>query len=523
MTYPVKKEVLEPAREGAPPEARDVESERAASGFVLVVDDSPEVCSIVGRWLERQGYRTESFPDGEHCLAALGRTLPDAICLDLDMPGLGGLRTLERIKSHHRLLPVIILTADAAVESVVAAMQLGAYDYLIKPVDPTSLVTTIRNAVDRHRMSLRLAQLEREVRGQGHPGILGSSSVMKDVYRQIDLVAASDITVLIRGESGTGKEIVARAIHAGSSRSKGAFVALNCAAVPESLHESELFGHEKGSFTGATERRLGKFEQAHRGTLFLDEVGELSPALQAKLLRVLQEQSFARVGGSKEVKSDFRLLAATNRELSEEVKAGRFREDLYFRIAVFEMDLPPLRKRGEDVLQLARAFLAEIRDVPSGGSDLSSDVARVLAHYAWPGNVRELRNVLHRAAVVAAGGVIRREHLPGRILGDLPSNALDTPTESPGGSGPEPRPIALDRASELVAVFSAPATEPPTPTEASTGAQQPGWFTLNLEQLERAAIAEAMSRTGGNLTQVVRLLGIGRSTLYRKLKRYKLE
>ncbi len=340
---------------------------------------------------------------------------------------------------------------------------------------------------------------------------------MKDVYRQIDLVSASDITVLIYGESGSGKELVARAIHEASERRKGPFVALNCAAVPESLQESELFGHEKGAFTGALERRAGRFEQANRGTLFLDEVAELSPSLQAKLLRVLEDQSFHRVGGSAEVKSDFRLLAATNRRLADEIKAGRFREDLFYRIAVFELPLPPLRERGEDILLLARAFVDEFTQGRHAPGELSPLVETALAGHSWPGNVRELRNVIQRAVVVSGGGVILPHHLAGTVQAAAKklaaSDALDAGSHQPG-LFPATRPAPPSAAGpEPVADSSAPPMNPqPEPTLP----------TLSLEDLERRAIAEAMQKTRGNLTQVVRLLGIGRTTLYRKLKKYKL-
>ena len=258
--------------------------------LVLVVDDDPDVRRLVRLFLESDGYATEAFGDAESCLAGLGRLLPDAVCLDLNLPGLGGIETLERIKALEPRLPVIILTANTEVDTVVTAMQRGAYDYLVKPFDRSKLLTTVRNAVERARMAVRLAALEREARGEGYPGIIGRSTAMRDLFRQLDRVSSSDITTLIFGESGSGKELVARAIHEHSGRGAGPFVALNCAAIPETLQESELFGHERGAFTGALERRIGRFEQANRGTLFLDEVGELSQSLQAKLLRVLQAQ-----------------------------------------------------------------------------------------------------------------------------------------------------------------------------------------------------------------------------------------
>jgi DNA-binding NtrC family response regulator len=462
---------------------------------IMLVDDDPDLCVLVGHWLEEEGYRVEVFPDGESCLAGLARLLPDCICLDLQLPGLSGLETLERVKAHHPRLPVVVLTADSNVETVVSTVQAGAHDYLVKPIDRPKLLTTLNNAIEHHRLSMRLAELEREVEGSGYAGLVGRSPAMKALFRQMDRVASSDITVLIRGESGTGKELVARALHENSGRRDGTFVPVNCAAIPETLEESEFFGHEKGSFTGATGRRTGHIEQAHRGTLFLDEIGELSMGLQAKLLRVLQERRFQRVGGSNELSSDFRLIAATHRDLEAEVRAGRFREDLFFRVAVFELDLPPLRDRDDDVQILADRFLDDFARREDGDRpELTEETRRVLRAYLWPGNVRELQNAMDRARLVAREGRVRPRDLPRRIVG----------------------------------VDAAPRLEPEDAAVAGNGASADGVETAaaepvkSLEEIERDAIAEALERTGGNLSEVVRQLGIGRTTLYRKLKKYGL-
>ncbi|MFQ5789059.1 MAG: sigma-54-dependent transcriptional regulator [Acidobacteriota bacterium] len=487
-----------------------------AQGLVLVVDDDVEVCDVVGRWLEQDGYEVEGLHSGESCLRALTRTLPDAVCLDLQMPGMSGLETLERVKANHSHLPVIILTGDTSVEAVVAAMKGGAYDYLTKPLDYTKLLTTVRNAVDRYRMTVRLTQLEREVEGKGFPGMIGSSGAMKRVFRDMDRVAASEITVLIWGESGTGKEVVARAIHRTSRRKNGPFMALNCAAIPETLQESELFGHEKGAFTGATARLPGRFEMARGGTLFLDEVADLSLAVQAKLLRVLQDQSFYRVGGTSEIQSDFRLIAATNRILGDEVKAGRFRDDLYFRIAVFEIEIPPLRNRQGDVLLLAEEFLCQYA-AQHDKSDLrlSPEACEVLMSYSWPGNVRELQNVMQRSVVVSSGDVILPEDLSTRLGGDN----LDRGAYMPEGDGG----AQVGTSNDVAAVTAkARAAEPHPGVDTAGGGPDGPVPSLNLETIERRAIKEALKRTKGNIPEIVRLLGISRTTLYRKLKKYKL-
>jgi DNA-binding NtrC family response regulator len=412
--------------------------------------------------------------------------LPDAICLDIDMPGLSGLQTLERIREKHPRVPVIMLTGDDRVESVVAAMKLGAYDYLLKPPERQKLVATARNAVQHHRMSVEITSLKRET-GGGDPfeGIVTGASSMREVFRQMDRVAAADITLLIHGESGTGKELVARAIHQQSPRKRGPFVAVNCAAIPDTLQESELFGHEKGSFTGATGKRLGRFELADKGTLFLDEVAELSLPLQAKLLRVLQDGTFQRVGGSQDIRSDFRLVAATHKDLGREVREGRFREDLYFRIVVFELELPPLRERVGDVELLSRHFLEQHGRGRETKTEVSPEAAALMASYPWPGNVRELENVIQRA-VVSSEGRIEPEHLPARLR-EGASVATTAPQSSPASRG-----LAVESED------------------------------LNLERLERRVIERALQRTGGNLVEAGRLLGMSRATLYRKLKTYKL-
>jgi DNA-binding NtrC family response regulator len=454
--------------------------------LVVIVDDDPDMVSLISRFLGYAGYAVEAFADAESCLAGFSRLMPDAVCLDLMLPGLGGLETLKRIKDLEPHLPVVILTADNAVDSAVRAMQEGAYDYLVKPIDRTKLVTTIKNAVERSRMSLRLVQLEREVEGRGYPGIIGDTPPMRELFRQMDRLAASDVSVLIHGESGTGKELVARALHTQSGRRRAAFVALNCAAIPETLQESELFGHERGAFTGALDRRIGRFEEANRGTLFLDEVAELSPALQAKLLRALQERAFRRVGGSVDVRSDFRLVAATHRNLSDEVAAGRFREDLFYRIAVFELAVPALRDRRDDIPLLASALLRQIADGRS--VTVAPDALQCFRDYSWPGNVRELSNAIQRAWVASDGARITVADLPERVRDG--SLIAAPPRETDGaGLGVGPDPIAPIR---------------------------------TLEDMERIAIQQALARHSGNLSEAGRQLGIGRTTLYRKLKQFGL-
>jgi DNA-binding NtrC family response regulator len=364
-------------------------------------------------------------------------------------------------------------------------MKCGAHDYLTKPLNPTKLLTTLKNAVAHGRLAMRVSQLEREVEGRGYPGISGDSPAMRAVFRQMDRLAVNDVTVIIHGESGTGKELVARAIHESSSRRGGPFIAVNSAAIPENLLESELFGHEKGAFTGAANRRIGRFEEANRGTMFLDEIGELTPAVQAKLLRVLQERCFQRVGGSATIRSDFRLITATHRNLLEEVKARRFREDLFFRLAVFELELPPLRRRKEDIPILANVFIRQNRETMGGRvSGISSSALGVLLRHDWPGNVRELQNVIQRAMVVASGEDIQADDLPER----------------------------LRATADGVSAWAAVAGQAALVDEGGT-----------LEDASRRLLVAALVNHEGNASAAMRELKIGRTRFYRMLRKFDLE
>lgn len=443
---------------------------------ILLVDDDASQLRLLGRWLEREGWTVAAHQSGRQGLAALTETLPRVIVLDLYLDGEDGLAILKTLTDRHPGLPVIMLTGESRVDVVVTAMQLGASDYLTKPIGRTHLIDTLRAALEKSTRVVAAREEAREAHGGGFGPMIGRSPPMLALFRELDRVAPSEVTVLVQGESGTGKELVARALHDGSGRAAGPFVALNCAAIPESLQESELFGHEKGAFTGATAQRPGRFEQADGGTLFLDEVGELSAALQAKLLRVLQERSFFRVGGNKELSVDVRIVAATHRDLETAASEGSFRQDLFYRLAVYEMALPALRDRGDDVLELARALLQSKR----GGAELelSADVERALQAYAWPGNVRELDNAMARAAVSATDSV---------TLADLP------PRVRRGA----PEPIAADAA--------------------SPNGLKP------LEVLERKAILEAIAAHDGNLSAVMRQLDIPRTTFYRRLKAFGID
>jgi DNA-binding NtrC family response regulator len=457
---------------------------------ILIVDDDESLLRLLTHWLEKQGYKVSVATRAGTCLSLLEHTLPDVILLDLNLPDQSDLETLQAIRKRCPQVPVLMSTTEGEVETVVRAMQLGAWDYLQKPLQRTKLLTTLGNAVDRSKTTLKLAELSRLAEG-GHPKIIGQSPAMMRLFAQMDRVGPSEITVLLRGESGTGKELVAQALHECSRRSAAPFVAVNCGAIPENLQESELFGHEKGAFTGASTQRKGRFEQAEGGTLFLDEVAELGPSLQASLLRVLQERTYFRVGGSQQQRADLRILAATHRDLREMVIQGTFREDLYYRLAVFELRLPPLREREGDLLLLTQNILEEMSIRHSRDPvTLSPEAAHILATHPWPGNVRELRNALERATVLAEVGVIDIQDLPPALNIAVVARQQDTDHTA-----------RLDTRIEAPAALSV--AEPTT-----------------LDEIQRQTILDAMESSDGNLSEVCRRLNIPRSTLYRRLRTY---
>jgi DNA-binding NtrC family response regulator len=421
-------------------------------------------------FLRGQGFSIVTVASGEEALAALGGQEIDMMISDVRMPGISGLETLRRARQRREALPVLLVTAYAEIREAVGAMRDGALNYLSKPIDLDELLAMVRQATG-------LAQAVPRVVGPAKPmpgGVLAHSPLMLALMRDAALVADSESRVLITGESGVGKEVLADAIHAWSPRAGGPMVKVNCAAIPETLLESELFGHEKGAFTGAVALRVGRFEQAHGGTIFLDEIADMTPALQAKLLRVTQDRSFQRVGSNRELQTDVRILAATNVNLEEAVRAGRFREDLFYRLNVVELNVPPLRERPEDILPLANAFL---REFTGGKTRLSGGVAEGLARYGWPGNVRELRNAMERAALLARGELILEDHLPVRVRAGAQAAA-------------------------------AGAAQPPGPVEPQ-----------RLEEIERETILQALRQHGYNRTESAKALGISRRALIYKLQR----
>jgi two-component system response regulator HydG len=419
---------------------------------ILVVDDDESARSGLEKLLKQSGYAVDTAADGEKALAVASEHPPDVVVTDLNMPVMDGMQLLTKLREQDRELPVIVATAFGEVTAAVTAMRIGAADFLTKPIDFDVLSVAIERALERRALRVEAENLRRQLRerdGEGLQGLTGTSQAMQRVYRVARQVAPSKATVLVTGESGTGKGELARAIHALSPRAKAPFIALHCAALPESLLESELFGHERGSFTGADKRRLGRFEQATGGTLFLDEIGDITPLTQVKLLRVLQERTFERVGGNELISVDVRVIAATNRDLTADVREGRFREDLYYRLNVVHIEMPALRLRGGDVFALAGHFLRRFAEDNHKSIEGFTDAARtkILAH-RWPGNVRELENALERAVVMAEGATIDADDLPfddsaptggavripGSTMAEIERHAIEATLEATQGS-----------------------------------------------------------------------------------------
>ena len=378
---------------------------------ILIADDEEPIRDLLRDILEPEGATIRTASTGQETLAAIEAQEPDVVICDVRMPPPDGLAVLQALRTRGSTVPVLIVTAQASSTVTIEAMQQGAYDYISKPFTPSEILHTVERALQHRRLSRLVADLQRKDQQDARDILIGTSQAMQNVYKLIGRVAGSDATVLITGESGTGKELVAQVLHRSSARRDGPFVAVNCAALPETLLESELFGHEKGAFTGAMVQRKGRFEQAARGTLFLDEVGEMSPATQKKLLRVLQERVFERVGGNAPITANVRIITATNRDLLEESRSGTFREDLYYRLNVVNIHMPPLRDRKDDIPILVDHFLHKHRLSGAKAPRITEAAIEQLMEYDWPGNVRQLENTIERAVVLAQSSVIGPEHL----------------------------------------------------------------------------------------------------------------
>jgi len=440
---------------------------------ILIVDDEFSVRHSLTAWFEDEGYTVDVASSGKEALAKLAENQWDIFFLDLKMPGMSGLELQKKIKEIQPDCTIVIITAFASVESAVEAMQNGAYDYLSKPFDPDYLALMVRNIIERKKLKEETASLKKTIDGvYTSKEIIGESAGIKKMMEDIRSVADAGSTVLIRGESGTGKELVARAIHANSKRRYAPIVTINCGALPESILESELFGHEKGAFTGAQYARKGKFEMADGGTIFLDEIGNISPKIQMELLRVLEDKKFFRLGGSKEIKADFRTIAATNKDLEAAMEQGEFRNDLFYRLNVFVIEIPPLRERRSDIPLLAQHFFRVFTSQMNKPiAKISSEAMKVLVDYDWPGNVRELENAIERAVVVCKTKEIRPADFP---------------------------------------FFHARPEEEPAMDD-------------SLEALQKSHIKKILDQAGWNISKAAAVLQIDRVTLYNKINKYNLK
>ncbi len=455
---------------------------------ILIIDDEPNIRRMVGALLSAEGFTAREAPDGARGVAIAAEQEPDAVLLDLMIPGeLDGMATLTRLRERFPEVPVIMMSGRAGLADAVKATKLGAFHFLEKPLTPESVLLTLRSALEL-RQARREARTLREDLGLTGE-MVGMSPAMERVRALIARVAPTDARVLIMGESGTGKELVAAAIHRGSSRRERPFVRVNCAAIPRDLVESEMFGHERGAFTGATERRIGRFELAHTGTLFLDEVGDLGADAQAKLLRAIEAREIERVGGGKPIAVDVRIIAATNMDLERAVAEGRFREDLYFRLNVIPISLPPLRERPGDIAPLVLHFSALYRARSGRPAPRWSEGALALLHrYRWPGNVRELANIVERLAILHGGAEVRSDDVAAVLRVDR--DPLIPPSPPSGAPGP----------GEVGSPFDRPLSE-------------------TLDDYERLLITRALSMTNGNVAEAARRLKTDRPNLYRRMRR----
>ena len=464
---------------------------------VWVVDDDQSVRWVLDKALHQAGMEVRSFERAEHVLDAIQTETPDVLITDVRMPGMTGIALLERLHEKAPSLPIIVITAHSDLANAVAAYQGGAFEYLPKPFDIDEAIDLVNKAARQNGSAAGDAADNEGIAPQAIPSMIGQAPAMQEVFRSIGRLAGSSMTVLITGESGTGKELVARALHQHSPRANRPFVALNTSAIASELLESELFGHEKGSFTGADARRIGRFEQANGGTLFLDEIGDMSAALQTRLLRVLAESEFYRVGGQASIKVDVRVIAATNQDLARAVKESRFREDLYHRLNVIRINTPPLRQRRADIPVLLKHYLAEAaRELNSPTKSIDTEALDTLQSYDWPGNVRQLVNVSRRLTVTAPGRVITSQDIPSDLGGNEPSKrAAQEWTRS----------LAAWAEQQLSTTDSDPLLDTAVP------------------EFEKTLIQIAMAQTNGRRQDAAKLLGWGRNTLTRKMKSLHLD
>ena len=471
---------------------------------LLLIDDEADVQYSFRRIFDSPEIEIATASSGEEGLKLIPKFAPDLVMMDVRMTGLSGLETLRRLRQTDAKLPVIIMTAYGTTQTAIEAMKLGAYDYVLKPFDVPKLKALVANGLEASRAMKKVVSYQPLLESEDYDiGIIGRTEEMQNVFKLIGQLAMSDATALITGESGTGKELIARAIYGHSKRSDKPFLAINCAAIPENLLESELFGHEKGAFTGATSQRIGKFEQCNGGTLFLDEIGDMTPATQTKILRVLQSGTFERVGGNHPIKVDVRIIAATNKPLDQAVAEKQFREDLFYRLNVVRIRVPPLRERPADIPLLVDYFLqkfaAKNKQAVKGVTD---EALRALQNYNWPGNVRELENVMHRALVVSNRDAILAGDLPAEVSGQAQAQNQQSAAAIPAASA---QTIASDTASIARMLFEMARRDPKLKV---------------IPFLEREMVIHALKETKGNQVQAAKILGITRATLRKRIEKF---
>jgi two-component system nitrogen regulation response regulator NtrX len=462
---------------------------------ILVIDDEAAIRDSLRMILEYENYEFAGAASGPDGVAQVRRDPPDMVVLDIKMPGTNGLETLAEIRKIDESLPVAMISGHGTITDAMQATRLGAFDFIEKPFTSERVLVTVQKGLELR--SLRRENRELKLAMEAKYEIVGNSSALRRVLESLQRAAPTNATVMLLGESGVGKELVARTIHRNSARAGQRFIQVNCAAIPEELIESELFGHEKGSFTGATEKQIGKFEQADRGTIFLDEVGDMSPKTQAKVLRVLQEQEVERLGSARTIKVDVRVIAATNKNLEEAIQRGEFREDLYFRLNVIPIQVPPLRDRREDIPLLVQHFARRTSEEHNlKPKRFDPRAMEALQRYRWRGNIRELRNAIERLMIMAPGDLVRLEDLPAEIRGDAP-----------------PRPTAAD-------VSAAAFQGKPTEATATSNTPAPGTLREFKEAAERAFLVEKLRENNWNISKTAEALDTPRSNLYKKLEQY---
>ncbi|HEY1790532.1 MAG TPA: sigma-54 dependent transcriptional regulator [Verrucomicrobiae bacterium] len=466
---------------------------------LLLIDDEEDVRYSLQRIFDSPEIELAAAPSGEEGLKIISKFKPDLVLMDVRMGGINGLETLRKIRAVNPKLLVILMTAYGTTQTAIEAMKLGAYDYLLKPFDAVKIKEIVANALKAARDMKQVVSYQPLLESEDYElGIIGRSEPMQQVFKLIGQVAASDATALITGESGTGKELIARAIYHHSNRHDQAFLAVNCAAIPEQLLESELFGHERGAFTGATTQRIGKFEQCNRGTIFLDEIGDMTPATQTKILRVLQSGTFERVGGNQPISVDVRVIAATNKPLEQAVATKQFREDLFYRLNVVRIQVPPLRDRREDIPLLVNYFLEKIgREQQRPPKSIAATVIRTLEKFHWPGNVRELENAIRRAHVMAKSGAILLTDMPPEIAGTAPPPAAGVATAA-----------ADDAAGLARQLFQWAKREPKLKV---------------IPAVERELVIQALKETNDNQVAAAKLLGITRATLRKRIEKFGIQ